>query len=355
MSDYFQYQDSAFRILDANLNRSLEALRTLEDIARFSDFQHLQHRFKELRHAIRIASNTWDAAAMLTSRYADGDVGKDFKLTSEAQRSGGLVDIAEAAAGRIQESLRSLEEISKFLFPNSSPAVEAIRYQVYDLNAALLLKLKRDVSFLKSANLYVLADCQLDLADFVKRVEDLSRGGVELIQIRDKSAEPRKQIEYALAARRAVDESKTRIVMNDRADLAVVTRAYGVHVGQSDLHVAEARRLIPNSMLVGLSTHDLSQIEQALEWGADYIGCGPTFPSRTKAFDQFAGLEFLKAASERLSESHLPAFAIGGIDLANVSKVVEVGIRRVAVGRALWRSQQPVDDSRRFQDILKTV
>jgi thiamine-phosphate pyrophosphorylase len=352
MSSSFLNQDASLRILDANLNRSFEALRTLEDIARFSDFESLQHRYKELRHALRAAASNWDSAGMLASRHAEGDVGKDFKLPSETQRSGGLVDIASAAAGRIQESLRSLEEIAKSTSPATSPQIEAIRYQVYDLNAKLLLRLKRDVAFLQASKLYVLADCGLELPEFIRRVVELSRGGVDLIQIRDKTADPRRQIDYALAARNAVDEAKTRIIMNDRADLAVSSGVYGIHVGQTDLSVAETRRLVPNPMVIGLSTHDLQQIEQAIQCGADYIGCGPTFPSQTKSFDEFSGLDFLRSAAERLEGSGLPAFAIGGIQLTNVSEVVRSGIRRVAVSQALWHSKAPENDAKRFVDLL---
>ncbi|MCU0719666.1 MAG: thiamine phosphate synthase [Pirellula sp.] len=352
MSSSFLNRDASLRILDANLNRSFEALRTLEDIARFSDFESLQHRYKELRHTLRNAASNWDSTGMLASRHAASDVGKDFKLPTETQRSAGLIDIASAAAGRIQESLRSLEEIAKFASPASSPQIEAIRYQVYDLNAAMLLKLKRDIAFLQAAKLYVLADCELKLPEFVQRIEALSRGGVDLIQIRDKTAEPRSQIDYALAARNAVDETRTRIIMNDRADLAVTSGAYGIHVGQTDLSVEETRRLVPNPMVIGLSTHDLAQIEQAIQFGADYIGCGPTFPSQTKLFSEFSGLDFLRSAAERLGGSGLPAFAIGGIHLANVAEVVRTGFRRVAVSQALWHSTAPENDAKRFVDLL---
>lgn len=354
MSSSFLNQDASLRILDANLNRSFEALRTLEDIARFSDFAILQHRYKELRHALRAAASNWDSAGMLASRHAESDVGKDFKLPTEAQRAAGLIDIAAAAAGRIQESLRSLEEMAKFASPASSPQIEAIRYQVYDLNAELLLTLKRDMAFLQASRLYVLADCGLELSEFVRRIEALSRGGVNLIQIRDKTAEPRCQIDYARAAMNAVDESRTRIIMNDRADLAVTAGVYGIHVGQTDLSVIDTRRLVPNPMVIGLSTHDVQQIEGAIECGADYIGCGPTFPSTTKSFEEFSGLDFLRLAAERLEGSGLPAFAIGGIQLANVTEVVRSGIRRVAVSQALWRSQYPEDDARRFVELLTT-
>jgi thiamine-phosphate pyrophosphorylase len=92
-------------------------------------------------------------------------------------------------------------------------------------------------------------------------------------------------------------------------------------------------RLAGGRLKVGVSTHDLQQARQAQAGGADYIGCGPTFPSNTKSFKQYAGIEFL---AEVAREIDLPAYAIGGIDVGNVRQVIQAGFRRVAVGGAIW-------------------
>jgi thiamine-phosphate pyrophosphorylase len=135
--------------------------------------------------------------------------------------------------------------------------------------------------------------------------------------------------------RRVIDEAVQCVpfIMNDRPDLAALAKADGVHVGQEELEIRDVRRIVGPRMLVGVSTHNIEQAREAVRGGADYIGCGPTFPSDTKHFDHFPGLDFLReVAAEQVS---IPAFAIGGITLENLAQVLSTGFRRIAVSRAL--------------------
>ena len=120
--------------------------------------------------------------------------------------------------------------------------------------------------------------------------------------------------------------------------MAVETGCDGVHVGQEELPVAETRRILGTQRLIGVSTHSIDQARQAVSDGADYIGCGPVFPGRTKQFDQFPGTEFLLQIGSEIS---LPAFAIGGIDLQNVTQVINSGMRRVAITAAIRDAEDP--------------
>jgi thiamine-phosphate pyrophosphorylase len=123
--------------------------------------------------------------------------------------------------------------------------------------------------------------------------------------------------------------------MNDRPDLAVLARADGVHIGQDELSVHDARQIVGPDQLIGISTHNIEQARQAVLAGANYIGCGPTFPSSTKHFDHFPGLDFLREVAAEIS---LPAFAIGGVTLGNLPSVRASGFHRVAVSSALTNS-----------------
>lgn len=342
------------RILDANLNRAMEGLRTLEDLARFQNQGSFQNRYKTLRHDLQRFTSDWDKFALLTSRNASDDVGRATKTESEGLRDEGAVDIAEAAAQRVQQSLRCLEEFAKFLYPSSSAGIESLRYQVYDLNALFLLSQKRDFAFLVNAKLYVLADCQMSIADFQTRIASVSHAGVDIIQIRDKQLDAKQIIEYTHAAMAAVDPGQTRIVVNDRADVLSCTQAWGLHVGQSDLSMAQARSLIPGRCVLGLSTHDLEQVKESIRIGADYIGCGPTFPSSTKTFESFSGLDFLKSVADFLNQeqANLPAFAIGGITVENLPWVLEAGVRRIAVSNAVWGAASPSKATEQMRQLL---
>ncbi len=348
---------AAHRLLDANLNRAFEALRTLEDVARFQDQAAFQSRYKILRHQLRAATQDWKHEQLYASRDAGHDVGRETKTTAESSRSGGLGEISTAASQRIQQSLRCLEEVSKFIYPSSASAIEAVRYQVYDLNAQMLLSQKRDLAFLKQARLYVLAHCQLPMKAFAQRVSELSHAGVDLIQIRDKQLDAQELIRYTQLAIEAVDEKQTRVIVNDRADILQCTTAFGLHVGQTDLSVSQSRSLIRPTSFLGLSTHHSDQVRDAIALGVDYIGCGPTFPSSTKNFSSLAGLSFLREVFTLLQDagSSMPAFAIGGIDLAKLKPTLETGVKRVAVSKAIWEAEQPGLAAEAFSKILRSV
>jgi thiamine-phosphate pyrophosphorylase len=140
-------------------------------------------------------------------------------------------------------------------------------------------------------------------------------------------------------------------IMNDRADLALAADTDGVHVGQEELPVADARRIVGNRF-VGVSTHSMQQARDAVKEGADYIGCGPVFSSKTKCFTEFVGTEFL---TQVVNEIQIPAFAIGGIDLSNVDQVSRSGMHRIAVTGAIRDSDDPVGVAQQLKSVLNAA
>jgi thiamine-phosphate pyrophosphorylase len=138
--------------------------------------------------------------------------------------------------------------------------------------------------------------------------------------------------------------------VNDRADVAAIVGADGVHLGQEDLSVKDARAVVGTRTLVGVSTHNITQARAAVLDGANYLGAGPTFPSRTKAFDDFAGLEYLRQAA---AEIQLPTFAIGGITAENLPEVIAAGLSRVAVGAAVTEAAEPGVAARKLLVMLE--
>src|SRR6185436_664210 len=165
------------------------------------------------------------------------------------------------------------------------------------------------------ARLYVLvtsAACRLSLVGTIK---EAALGGAQIIQLREKGIDDRTLLARARDVRKLTRSCGVLFIMNDRPDIARLAEADGVHLGQDDMPVREARRLLGPDAIIGVSTHNLEQVGQAIIDGANYIGVGPTFPSQTKAFDEFAGLEFVR---EAMAQTSLPAFAIGGIHLENL-------------------------------------
>lgn len=327
---------TVLRILDANANRAGEGLRTLEESARFIlDDLGLTDRLKTHRHDLAIAMGRWNRLQLIDSRDTPGDVGTHVTTETEHLRAD-FSSVIAAATTRTQQALRCLEEYGKTTDPNFAASIESVRYQCYATFRELELKMA-SVNVrsrkIREARLYALIACEPDGERLQNRILELVDAGVDVIQLRDSSVDDRTLYEQARLGAAIAKQRGVLWIINDRADIAVASDADGVHVGQEEVPVDAVRRVVGRERLIGLSTHDIEQVREATQTTADYIGCGPTFPGKTKSFKHFPGCEFLKEVSdaERTNDLNLPAFAIGGIGIDNIEQVIQAGIGRVAV------------------------
>jgi len=326
--------DAIYRILDASANRAGEGLRTLEEFSRFvlNDADQSE-RWKGLRHDLATTVDRFPREKLLQARDTEGDVGTKIGHPSEYQRES-LASVVAAAAARTQQSLRTLEEYAKTIDRQVAEEFEQIRYRCYTLAANLELTVRADQlrDRLQQSQLYALVDCDSDRDAFVRQIARLADAGVDLFQLRDPDRDDRTLLDYARIGTEMARRHGAIFIVNDRADIAVAADADGVHVGQDELPVAETRLIVGPERLIGLSTHSIQQARQGVVDGADYLGCGPVFPGRTKDFDSYPGIEFLQQIA---GEIQLPAFAIGGIDAGNVVQIIDSGLRRIAVAGAI--------------------
>jgi thiamine-phosphate pyrophosphorylase len=339
------------RILDASANRAREALRVLEDYARFTLADaFLSGQLKQLRHDLTQALGLLPASLLLEARDTPHDVGTAISTDAEWERAS-LPAVVQANAKRLQESLRSLEEYGKLVAVEFAQKIEKIRYQTYTLERAIVQSGKaRDR--LADAQLYVIVTDALCKASLVGTVSEAALGGAQIIQLREKGIDDRTLLARARDVREVTRSTGTLFIVNDRPDIARLADADGVHLGQGDLPIHEARRIVGPDALIGVSTHNLDQLRRAILEGANYLGIGPTFPSQTKSFDACAGLDFVKQA---LAETSLPAFALGGIHPGNVEQVVAVGARRIAVSHAICAADDPREVARQLRRALVPV
>lgn len=347
-----------YRILDASANRAGEGLRCLEEFARFVlDDAPATQQLKSLRHELAEAIGRFSRDAMLRARDTGGDVGTTITRPSEYSRSGSA-DVVAAATARTGQSLRVLEEYGKTIDAEGAAAIERIRYRCYTIFAELerrsiaknhLHNAKRQR--LAEAHLYVLVDAAESESSFARFVQSLFQQGVDMVQLRDREVDDRTLISRARMGTEIARNCGGLFIVNDRADLALASDADGVHVGQDELPTEVARQIVGPDRLVGVSTHSIAQAQSAASEGADYIGCGPVFPGRTKSFDQYVGTQFLTEVSERID---LPAFAIGGIDLSNVREVVQAGIDRIAVTGVVRDADNPTAVIRQLCNELRS-
>jgi len=368
-------QNSFFRIVDAAANRTAEGLRVAEDIMRMHlNDRHLAKRIKQLRHdLVEVLANV-PAANSVAARDSVGDVGRDIQVKQEYDRSssaesdpdaGSFEVILTANFKRAQQAIRTLEEFLKNESEAAAKAIEQIRYRCYTLEKACRLALRADTIF-DPVSIYVLIDgCQWgetcrdnesEIATdrwqetrLAKTVQALVDAKVNFIQLRDKALSDRQLIAAGRVIAEIVRDTQTQFIMNDRADIAVACGADGVHVGQEELSVADARRILGPEKLIGVSTHNLDQAQAAVLEGADYIGVGPVFASQTKSFSQHVGPELVKEICDEVS---LPAFAIGGIDLTNADQVAAAGCGRVAVTAVF--SEAPIEKYGAITSELRT-
>jgi thiamine-phosphate pyrophosphorylase len=192
------------------------------------------------------------------------------------------------------------------------------------------------------SRLYFVAD-----AEDAGVLEPALRGGVDVVQLRDKELGDDELVRAAEPFRRACDVHGALFVLNDRPDLVAACRADGVHVGQSDASVAEARAVVGADAIVGLSIETEAQLD-AIE-GADYLGIGAVFSTPTKTESVAGGLELVRATAARVT---MPWFAIGGIALSNVGDVVAAGAPGVAVVRAIRDADDPEAAARALRGAL---
>ena len=187
---------------------------------------------------------------------------------------------------------------------------------------------------LADATLYLCTPNRPDLADFA---DAALAGGVDIIQLRDKSLEAKQEIEALEILAEVAERHDKLLAVNDRADIAHAVQADVLHLGQDDLPVPLARKILGEDVVIGRSTHDVEQMQAAAEEpGVDYFCTGPCWPTPTKPGRPAPGLDLVRA-----TKSERPWFAIGGIDLTNLPEVLEAGATRVVVVRAITEAEDP--------------
>lgn len=187
---------------------------------------------------------------------------------------------------------------------------------------------------LADRKLYFITGCRRNLDDLVSRV--LS-AGVDMIQLRDKTASLGEIAAGAEVVRKRTAEAGALFIVNDYPQVALDRGADGVHLGQDDMSIDEARQILGAGLIIGLSTHSAAQITGSE--GVEYLGVGPVFATPTKPGRPPVGTDLVEFAAR---SSTRPFFAIGGVDLVNLPKLIEAGARRVAVVRALTEAPDPV-------------
>lgn len=329
------------RIIDANFNRSSEGARVLEEISRFIlEDESLSESFKNIRHSINKISDNY-YSDNLSSRDSEHDIG--INICNPDTRAG-VDTIFKANIKRLEEALRVLFEYT------GMGEFEKMRYKVYTLEKMMYSKLLEKFSKLrlKDTKLYLVTNSDKFKTEdeFLNAVASALQGGVDIVQLREKTRDAASTLELAKKIRQLCDEFNSIFIVNDRVDIAYLSGADGVHLGQDDISPQEARKILGDNTIIGVSTHAPEQARRAVADGADYIGAGPVYITPTKPGRASVGLEYIEWVSKNIN---IPAFAIGGIDLENADTVLNTGIGRIAVVRAIINSDNPKDAAEKLK------
>ncbi len=205
---------------------------------------------------------------------------------------------------------------------------------------------------LARSRLYVVTDAREQQGDLAELLAEILDAGVDIVQLREKDAEVADLLRWGELFREAAARNGALFILNDRPDVALALEADGVHLGQNDMSLDEARAFLGADAILGLSTHAPEQWEAAPS-EADYLCAGPVWETPTKPGRPAAGLEYVRYAAG--SGETRPWFAIGGINAGNLDEVLNAGAKRIVVVRAVTEAHDPRSAVKALRDMLSEM
>ena len=352
MSSPQELSKTTLRIIDANSNRIGESLRLLEDIARLLlNDAGLSSRLKATRHQLSV-KDMRTKKQLLQSRDSRNDVGADIEVAQQ-DKERELPATIIANARRTQEAMRVIEELAKIPGINiDSEKFKKARFEMYDIERELVSRILRRDKTVRITGLYAIIDTQY-LGK--RRCQDITlevlKGGAGIVQLRSKEAPENRLLADARNMKNLCSEYDALFIMNDYLDIALAADADGLHIGQGDMPVRDARRLLPIDKIIGCSVDNKEQAKAAEADGADYIAFGAVYPTGSKDDIDVVGLAALK---EIRKTTELPLVAIGGINADNAAEAITAGADAVAVISAIMQADSPEEATRQIINRLET-
>lgn len=336
--------DKIYRIIDANLNRAAEGLRVLEDTVRFIlEDKRLTEKLKNLRHSLlKEIQNLPEKDRLIASRCSGEDVGTRLKEESRKE----VEELLSANFRRVEEAERTLEEYGKLVSLSWGERFRQLRFQTYGLEKEIRMRWRKKVDY----SLYVITESSLKREKLIEKVTQVVKGGASVIQLREKELPSREFLARALELKKIIPPY-IPFIINDRIDIALACNANGVHLGQDDLPLSLARKVLGEDRIIGISTHTLKEAKEAEREGADYIAVGPAFATSTKQ-DTFPPLG-VKIISRIKEEIKIPVVAIGGISRDNLSQVLQTGVDGVAIVSAIFSQEDVSEATETFCKIIR--
>lgn len=341
-----------YTALDANINRVIEGIRVCEDIFRFSVKNIISAEFKNLRHQISGLVSVIPSGILLKSRDVPNDEQKFFNTVSEMKRES-VKDIFRSNIRRAIEASRVIEEFSKSIHPGIAAGFQEIRFSLYDLEKRGWLFLEKSLLMEKFMfSLYAIIDSGfVTTGQMEETAKILSGSGAGIIQLRMKDVPDRDYLAAAEKISKVCSANNILFIVNDRVDIALLSGADGVHLGQDDIPVSMAGSISGGCLITGISTCSAAEASAADD--ADYIAVGPVFPTSSKDGSMLEGIG-LETVREICDNTEKPVVAIGGISELNAALLMEAGVSSLSVISALYKDGRISENTKKLEGIIRS-
>ncbi len=317
------------RIADVNLNRLNESLKFIEDVVRFSlENKTLLKKIRKIRNEFLRIKKSLPIKHIIDFRESGTDLGRTAAFDIQMKRI--PEDLIIANLTRAKESSRILEEILKSTNVKTSKGMKEIRFHLYDLEKSVVGSLVRKFN----PRVYAIIDEKyLSRYPIRDMVSILEKNGATMLQLRIKTLPDRSFYNIALRIKNAIQNSDIKFIINNRLDIALACRADGIHLGKDDMPVRMVREILGGTYIIGASASTIRDAESAQKDGADYIGVGALFKTRTKKDAIICRFSVFKSICKKIT---IPVVGIGGITNKNYRTVFAAGAAGIAVSSYLF-------------------
>lgn len=314
------FDKKIYAAIDANINRVFEGLRVCEDICRFVLWnKEISAELKKIRHEFSDRISVFTPEVLLNARDTENDTIKFLDLKSELARDS-VPELFKKNIHRAIEAMRSIEEFYKLTNPADNP-FQKLRFDLYNLEKnAFFINARTEKTKRFANSLYAILDSSfVHDNDYVNTAQRFIKGGAAIIQLRMKTAKMRDMLNTAKNVSALCRKHGVIFIVNDYPEIAYLADADGVHLGQDDLDVCDVRKLLPQNMLIGVSTHSKAQAVAAIAACPDYIAVGPIFDTETKTGEKLSGIG--KNILHEIDAGDTPVVAIGGLTPQRISEI----------------------------------
>ena len=342
-----------YSAIDANINRCIEGIRVCEDIFRFGLKDIFSLEFKNLRHSILDTVSLIPAGLLLDGRDVLHDEQRFINTPHEMKRES-IKDVFRSNIHRAIEASRVIEETAKSINTVVAEGFQQIRFTLYELEKKGWFIIEKTELMQKFRySLYAIIDSGFVPIDrMVDTAKILIDSGAPIIQLRMKNSSDKEYLAVAEKISKVCRDNSTLFIVNDRVDIAIISDAGGIHLGQDDIPIKSAKSILGGKFITGISVSNINEANEANNDATDYIAVGPVF----QTFSKDGGLPGIgiDIVKEICGSTDKPVAAIGGISESNIGMLLDAGVSSLCVISALYKDGKISENTKRLINAINS-